>query len=318
MRADRLISILLLLQSRRRVTARELAQRLEVSERTILRDMDALSISGIPVTAERGAGGGWELLEEYQTKLNGLTPGEIQSLFVGRPQKVLADLGLGADANAAWLKLRAALPAAVREQAEFVQQRILIDSRGWRDPSESATSLPVVLDALWRGRQLSFIYDRSLGEAGERTAHPLGLVARGSVWYLVAIAHDESRTYRVSRIREPKVLTDACIRPKGFDLATHWEASATAFREALPKYRAEFLVEASAMKWVRYRGWRVEHEEASGSGGRIRVRIRFDAEIEAVQFGLSLGGEAEVVEPEELRKLVAAAARALLKQYTSR
>src|SRR5579863_5915165 len=142
MRADRLLSILLLLQIHRRITARELADRLEVSERTILRDMDALSGSGVPVVAERGKGGGWSLLDDYQTKLTGLSPAEIQSLFLARPTRLMADLGLKREAEAALMKMQAALPAGTRQQAELARHRILIDPRGWRDPAESIACLP--------------------------------------------------------------------------------------------------------------------------------------------------------------------------------
>src|SRR5262249_32262971 len=186
MRADRLLSILLLLQVNRRLTARDLARRLDVSERTILRDMDALSGSGVPVVSERGVGGGWSLLEEYQTRLTGLSPAEIQSLFLARPPKLLADLGLKNEAEAAWIKLQAALPAASRPQAELVRKRILFDTRGWRDAAESIACLPVLLDALWRERRVRFVYQRVLGEAGERVVDPQALVARGSTWYLIA------------------------------------------------------------------------------------------------------------------------------------
>jgi predicted DNA-binding transcriptional regulator YafY len=158
MRADRLLSILLLLQVHRRVTARELAKRLEVSERTILRDMDALSGTGVPVMAERGTGGGWSLLDNYQTKLTGLSAAEIQSLFLGRPPRLMADLGLQQEAEAALIKLQASLPVGARDEAEFARGRILIDSRGWRDPAESVACLPVLLDALWRGRRVRFRY----------------------------------------------------------------------------------------------------------------------------------------------------------------
>jgi len=177
MRAGRLLSILLLLQVQRRVTARELANRLEVSERTILRDMDALSGAGVPVIAERGAGGGWSLMEAYQTKLTGLSAAEIQSLFLARPERLMADLGLKREAEAAFIKLQASLPAGVRQQAEFARQRILIDTRGWRDAAESIPCLPVLLDALWRERRLRFSYQRALGETGDREGDPLGLVA---------------------------------------------------------------------------------------------------------------------------------------------
>jgi predicted DNA-binding transcriptional regulator YafY len=313
MRADRLVSILLLLQMNRRVTARDLAKRLEVSERTILRDMEALSGSGVPVIAERGVGGGWSLLEGYQTKLTGLSPAEIQSLFVARPDPVISDLGLKREAEAALIKLQAALPAGIRGEAEFARQRILIDARGWRDPAESIASLPVLLDALWRGRRVRFSYRSVLHETGERVAGPLGLVAKGSVWYLIASVDGQPRTYRVSRISEPVILDQSCDRPADFDLAAFWKHSAEEFRQKLPQYHATFRAAPEVMRWVRYRGWRLE-EEVAETGG-VRVRLRFDSEEEAVQFALSFGGQIEVLEPLELRAKVLDSALWIIQRY---
>lgn len=295
------------------MTAGELARRLEVSERTILRDMDALTLSGVPVMAERGTGGGWSLASPFQTKLNGLTPAELQSLFVARPPRLLAELGLGEAATGAWLKLQAALPGDMREQAEFVRQRILFDSRGWKTSTEPDVCLSVVLDALWRGRQLRFHYERLLGEAGERRVHPLGLVARNHTWYLIAASDGEFRTYRVSRMREAAVLEEPAERPAEFDLANHWERSAREFREQLPRYYATFRVAPAVMHWVRYRGWRLEEEGAEGK--QVRIRMRFDAMVEAVQFALSFGADLAVVEPLELRDAVRQSAQAILDAY---
>ena len=313
MRADRLLSILLLLQVHRRVTARQLAKRLEVSERTILRDMDALSGSGVPVVAERGVGGGWSLLDDYQTKLTGLNGAEIQSLFLARPQRLMADLGLKQEAEAALIKLQASLPASSQRQAEFARQWILIDTRGWRDPAESIPSLPVLLDALWRRRQVRFLYRKVLCDAGERAGDPLGLVAKGSVWYLVANVAGEPRTYRVSRISEAAILDQVSLRPAEFDLEAYWESSAAEFREKLPRYYATFLARPNVMRWVRYRGWRLEEEVPAGD--QVRLRIRFDVEEEALQFVLSFGGDIEVIEPRELRAKVVEQARAIEARY---
>lgn len=313
MRADRLLSILLVLQVDRRVTARQLAERLEVSERTILRDMEALSGAGVPVVAERGAGGGWSLLEEYQTKLTGLTAAEIQSLFLARPARLMADLGLKRVSEAAFIKLEASLPASSRKQAEFARQRILIDSSGWRDPAESIACLPVLLDALWQERRVQFCYRRVLGDMSERVADPLGLVAKGSVWYLAARVDSEPRTYRVSRISGAKLLDEGSARPAEFDLAEYWQRSAAEFREQLPRFYATFLVSPAAMRWARYRGWRLEQEAPEGD--RVRIRLRFDIEEEAVQFALSLGGDAEIVEPRALRAKVRDAALAVIERH---
>lgn len=313
MRADRLLSILLLLQVHRRLTARELARRLEVCERTILRDMDALSGAGVPVVAERGAGGGWGLLEDYQTRLTGLSAAEIQSLFLARPARLMADLGLKHEAEAALIKLQASLPAGARQQADFTRQRILIDTRGWRDPAESVTWLPLLLDALWRGRRVRFTYNRVLCEPSERTGDPLGLVAKGSVWYLIAAAEGGPRTYRVSRISEVTILEEPAVPRAEFDLAAYWDRSAAEFREQLPRYYATFLANPAVMRWVRYRGWRLEEETPEGD--RVRVRLRFDAGEEALQFALSFGGAIEVIEPRELRDKVLAGALEIAGRY---
>ncbi|RPI63398.1 MAG: YafY family transcriptional regulator [Lysobacterales bacterium] len=313
MRADRLISIVLLLQANGRMTAENLATRLEVSQRTILRDMDALSSAGVPVVAERGTGGGWRLIGGYETKLTGLTPAEIRSLFLARPPALLAELGIKEAADAAWLKLRAALPVGVREQAEFVRQRLLIDSRNWRDAAESLTSLPVILESLWSDRRLTFLYEKTNGESSEREVDPLGLVARANRWYLVATKGDEQRTYRVSRIRGAQILPERCNRPQAFDLAAYWEASTNRFREHLPRYDATFLVTHGILPWVCYRSWRILEQVAAGE--RFRVSMRFDAPEEARQFALAFGAELEVLEPKELREYVIATARAVIAAY---
>jgi predicted DNA-binding transcriptional regulator YafY len=313
MRADRLLSVLMLLQVHRRVTARELAKRLEVSERTIFRDMEALSASGVPVFADRGAGGGWSLLDEYQTKLTGLSAEEIRSLFLARPSSLLADLGLKQPSEAALMKLQASLPEVSRQQAEFAKQRILIDPRGWRDPAESIACLPVLLDALWRGRQVRFRYRRLLCEPEERTGDPLGLVAKGSVWYLVARVGGEHRTYRVSRISQAAIL-DRCVDPlSDFELSAYWKRSSAEFREKLPRYYATFMANPSVMRWARYRGWRVEEEKPVED--RVWLRMRFDIEEEALQFALSFGGDIEIIQPAELKAKVLAGALAIVTLY---
>jgi predicted DNA-binding transcriptional regulator YafY len=313
MRADRLISILLLLQVHGRLAARELAERLEVSERTVLRDMDALATAGVPVVADRGAAGGWRLIDGYRTTLTGLTPAEIQTLFFAQPRQILEGAGLGEAADAAWLKLRAALPAASQQQAERARRSILIDPRGSRE-SQSVASLPVLLDALWRGRGVRFIYESAQGEAGERIVDPLGLVARGSTWYLVASKEGQLRTYRLSRMHDATLDERECLRSHDFDLAAYWETSTAQFRENLPRYHVTCLVAPSVMRWVRYRGWRLEEERDEGD--YVRIRLRFDAEEEGLQFALAFGGDVEVIEPPELRDKVIAAARNTIERYT--
>lgn len=304
---------MLLLQAHERMTAAELARRLEVSERTILRDMDALGSAGVPVVAERGAGGGWRLIEGYRTRLTGLTAEELQSLFFARPPDALSELGLKEASESAWLKLRASLGERAREQAAFVEERILVDPRGWRDSSKPLTALPKLIEALWRNRQTRFDYENALHEAGERLVHPLGLVAKGSTWYLVASRESSFRTYRVSRIGNVTIEAAAAERPDGFDLARHWEESSASFRQHLPEVYATYLADPRILQWIRYKGWRVV--EQVDEGERIRVRLRFDSEEEVVQLALAHGGDIELIEPADLRPVVCEAARRSLEKH---
>src|SRR5262249_42600545 len=154
---------------------------------------------------------------------------------------------------------------------------------------------------LWNDRRVRFTYRSQFRGPGERIVDPLGLVAKGSTWYLVARSEGEPRTYRVSRIADPAILEEAA-QIEGFDLASYWERSAAEFREQLPRYYATFLADPSVMRWVRYRGWRLEEETPEGE--RVRIRVRFDAAEEARQFALSFGAAIEVVDPAELRAAV--------------
>ena len=205
MRADRLLSILLLLQVNKRLTARALAERLEVSERTVLRDMEALGAAGVPVTAERGAGGGWGLVPGYRSDLTGLNAAETQALFLGesshKPSRLLADLGMGRAADAALIKLLASLPVRSRRDVEYTRERLHIDGAGWYQSGEAFPLLPALQEAVWSERQVRMEYQKADGSTVERLVNPLGLVAKGSVWYLVADAEGGLRSYRVSRVR---------------------------------------------------------------------------------------------------------------------
>jgi predicted DNA-binding transcriptional regulator YafY len=317
MRADRLLSILLLLQAHQRMTARDLAQRLEVSERTILRDMSALGSAGIPVRAERGAGGGWMLLDSYRTTLTGLKETEVQALFLTRPQRLLADLGLDKAAEVGLLKLLAALPSASRRGAQDISQRIHVDVGGWRRAEEATPQLPVLQEAVWQERRLRMVYQRGDESVVERVVDPLGLVAKGSVWYLVAGVKGETRSYRVSRMREALLLEEPCARPDGFDLVTYWERSTKEFTAALPRYLATLRVEAGLLGRLRQgeRYTQLEAEETPDANGWARVEMRFEEEHNAVEFILGFGDRIEVVAPDELRTQVIQQAAAVLALY---
>jgi predicted DNA-binding transcriptional regulator YafY len=319
MRADRLLSILMLLQVHSRLTTRNLAERLEVSERTIHRDMDALSSAGVPVVAERGKGGGWSLLEHYQTTLTGLNLAEIQALFLPKSAHLLADLGWSQAFEAALLKLLAALPAANRQQAEMVSQHIHVDPTGWHHWDEEMSAFPVLQAAVWQERQVLLSYERGNGKRVERLVNPLGLVAKGSVWYLVAAVEEQVRSYRISRVQNA-VLTDFhCIRPVGFNLADYWQRSMVEFKANLPSYRVTVRVAPEVMPWLRYAGYFAQIEQiidAPDADGWVPVSLRFDVEKAACAYVLGFGGQMEVIEPLELRDRVLQAAKETIARYT--
>ncbi|MEK6303519.1 MAG: YafY family protein [Acidobacteriota bacterium] len=321
MRADRLLSIMLLLQVHRLVTARELAARLEVSERTIHRDMEALSTAGIPVFAERGSHGGWSLMEEYRTNLTGLNRDEIQALFATRPSRLLADLGLEKASDAALIKLMAAIPSGSRGDAEYASQRIHIDTSGWNSSRESIESLPAIQEAIWQESKLKFSYQRSHDcDPVERVVDPLGLVAKGSAWYLVGAVEGQVRSYRVSRVVNATTLDQTFTRPKGFDLASFWEQSAASFKDNFPRYYATLRAHPDIVPrmYAAGRFARVEQVEPPDHDGWIRVLMRFQFEHEACEYALSFGNRIEVLEPADLWEKVVEAASGVIEFYTSK
>lgn len=320
MRADRLLSILLHLQVHQRLTARELAQRLEVSERTIYRDMDALSAAGIPVVAERGPEGGLGLLEEYRTNLTGLNETEIQALFLTRPARLLADLGLDRAAEAGLLKLLAALPSIHRQGAEYVRQRIHVDVTGWNRAEEVVPFLSTLQEAVFQERRLHLTYQRNDETVVERLVDPLGLVAKGSVWYLVAAVEGEVRTYRVSRVQAARVTAERCLRPLAFDLAAYWEQSAAQFKATLPHYHVTLRAAPEILPLLRYlvKQSRIERTDPPDEQGWTTLAIRFDVEREACHFALGFGPQVEVLEPVELRQKIIQQAKSMIDFYTQK
>ena len=221
MRADRLLSILLLLQTRGRMTARELAEQLEVSERTIYRDIEALSTAGIPVYAERGPGGGCTLLDGYQTRLTGLTEAEVRALFLLNMAGPLADLGLSKALDDALLKLSAALPAAQRHGAEQVRQRIHLDTTESQG-EETMSHLQTIQEAIWQDRKLVLTYCESNGTLSQQLVEPFGLVSQANAWYLVGAVVGERQVFRVSRVQAVSMTEEQFTLPASFDLPLYW------------------------------------------------------------------------------------------------
>jgi predicted DNA-binding transcriptional regulator YafY len=317
MRADRLLSILLLLQTRGQVTARELSERLEVSPRTIHRDMEALSVAGVPVYARRGSGGGWVLPDGYRTETAGLNEAEVRAIFLANPQRLLTDLGLKGAAEQGLIKLLSTLPSAHRHDAEQIRQRLYIDVSSWRSGEEAVPLLPQLHAALLDDRRIRMTYARPGAEPAERIIDPLGLVAKGTVWYLIAHTNGDARTYRVSRISQVEVLDEPVTRPPDFDLAAHWQSSKADFVERLPQYRFTALVQAGALDDLRQAGrWsRIESIGPEQPDGRCLVTIRSERQVDALGLALSFGAALEVLEPAELRALVLSELEQALARY---
>ena len=317
MRADRLLSILLLLQVNKRLTARTLAERLEVSERTILRDMEALGAAGVPVTAERGTGGGWGLLQEYRTDLTGLNAAETQALFLAKSSRLLADLGMGRAADAALLKLLASLPARSRRDVEYTRERLHVDGAGWYGFGEAFPLLPALQEAVWQERQVQLDYQRADGTRRERLVNPLGLVAKGSIWYLVAGTEEGLRSYRVSRVQAACLTDTPCVRPLGFNLAAFWEQSVAELKANVPRYPATLRVAPDLLaRMRRSRTLRVEREVGTDEAGWMTLCVVFEVESEACDFIIGLGAGVEVMEPVALRARVRQLAESIVAVYS--
>jgi predicted DNA-binding transcriptional regulator YafY len=323
MRASRLLSILLLLQTRGRMTAQALADELEVSVRTVYRDVDSLSAAGVPVYGDRGPDGGYQLLDGYRTRLTGLTPDEAESLFLAGIPGPAAELGLGTVLAAAQLKLMAALPPELRSRAGRIRERFHLDAPGWFQDAEQPPHLATVADAVWNQKRLRVRYQRWRGEV-ERTLEPLGLVIKGGAWYLVAAVEGQPRTYRVSRILELETTDERFERPEGFDLTAYWQTWSEEFLDRL--YRHQVVVRLSPRALALFphlfspTATRAALANAGppDADGWTRVTVPVESIKHAPVEFLRFGGEAEVLSPPEMRQAVADAAAALAALYHPR
>ncbi|OEU85376.1 transcriptional regulator [Streptomyces abyssalis] len=320
MRADRLLSLLLLLQNRGRMTAPELAAELEVSVRTVYRDVEALSASGVPVSAERGPDGGYHLLEGYRTRLTGLTDDEAGALFLVGTPAAAQDLGLGAVLATAQLKLQAALPAGLAARTRRIQDRFHLDAPAWFRDADPVPHLAAVARAVWEQQTLHVRYGGWHGEIS-RELRPLGIVLKAGIWYLTAMADGETaRTYRISRILELEAASDFFERPAGFDLAAHWQESTRRLEAALYKETARLRISPRARKMLPMQFGAAGTEAVERAGPPDREgwsEVELPVETQAVAVGdlLRLGDEAEVLGPPELRQAVAGTVTALAARY---
>ncbi|KOR87709.1 helix-turn-helix transcriptional regulator [Paenibacillus solani] len=316
MRADRLLSIMLMLQNGGKKSTRYLAEQLEVSERTIIRDMESLSSAGIPVYAERGSLGGWVLEENYRTNLTGMTHDELISLLVTSHSPLIGDLGIRKHFDAAYQKLLASSPRSIRQDAEMIREKIHIDGAGWHSYRETHPYLTVLQEALWLDRITRIQYMKG-EELVERIIHPLGLVAKRSTWYVVAESQGELRTYRVSRIVDAVMTEEAFERPADFNLADYWEESLARFMQNLPQYPAQVRMTVNLTerlqreRYVKILRCDIDNPQS----GWISADLEFNTLESATAILLSIGAEIKVIAPQELREHVSTAAKAITRLY---
>ncbi|HZG55620.1 helix-turn-helix transcriptional regulator [Paenibacillus sp.] len=321
MKADRLISILFALQQGATLTVRELADRLEVSPRTVTRDLEALAASGVPVYAERGYGGGWKLAEGFRARFNGLKRDDLERLLLARSTsaKLFADLGREKEFGETWDKLLQAATAGGNVDAAAVRERIHIDGAGWRESFETLPWLPPLYDAVWDCRKLTIRYAR---DEADRELLPLGLVAKGNAWYVVGSTGGNLRTYRVSRITALTETDETFGRPAGFDLESYWQTSMASFRERLPTYTVRLRLDGAAyerlrdMRFTNVLEARTTESPKDGEASKYEVEADLQTEAYAVECLLRLGGEGvELLDPAELIVSVREAVRRLAEAY---
>jgi predicted DNA-binding transcriptional regulator YafY len=305
-RASRLVSLMLLLQVRGRLTATELAAELEVSVRTVYRDVEALQEAGVPVVGQGGPAGGYELLAGYRSRLTGLTVGEAEALFLAGLPGPAAELGRGAQAEGVRLKLQAALPERLRERAEHVRSRFLLDDLPWYRTAAAAPQLPEVAAALWAQRRIRMRYRRwRHPEEVRRVVDPYGLVVKAGTWYLVAATPGgPARTYRIDQIVAATALDEPAGRPESFQLAEYWRAHLADLTAALhtgtatirvtePGWRRLAVVLPAAVSLV--------DPPPRPVDGWTTLTLPIESIDHAHDALLGLGAQVEVLEPVELR-----------------
>jgi predicted DNA-binding transcriptional regulator YafY len=319
MRASRLVTLLLLLQTRGQLTAGELARELEVSVRTVLRDVDALSEAGVPIYAERGPHGGIRLVEGYRTRLTGMTGDEAEALFLSGLPGPAAELGLGTVVAAARLKVLAALPPELRARAARLVERFHLDASGWFQADEPVPQLPLLSQAVWEGRPLVIEYERG-DQSVERRLEPLGLVLKAGVWYVVARVGDQMRTYRASRVVRAALLDERFERPDAFDLAAFWAESSSAYERDTPRIDVDVRIRPDRIgRLADAVGVRIVDQAIRLPGadpnGWTRLRLRIDWPSEVPHLLLRAGPDLEVIEPPEVRSRIAELARGVAANY---
>ncbi|MFE4941819.1 helix-turn-helix transcriptional regulator [Streptomyces sp. NPDC056641] len=320
MRAARLIKMVLLLQSRPSMTAGELARELEVSERTITRDAQALSEAGVPVYADRGRSGGYRLVGGYRTRLTGLARGEAEALFLSGVPGALREMGLDDISSAARLKVSAALLPSLRDAPDSAARRFHLDAPGWYQEPETPELLPVLAEAVWGDRLVAARYLRKDTEV-ERELAPYGLVLKAGVWYVCACSQGSFRVYRVDRFTTAETLQERFLRDETFDLPGFWEERAAEFARSLLRTEVLIRLSADGARRLPYVVDREAAREALATAdppdhrGLLTLTLPVESEDVAYSQLLTLGPDVEVLDPAPLRDRFAEAARRMRTLY---
>lgn len=305
MRADRLVSIILVLQTRGKMTAKTLAEELEVSRRTILRDINALSFAGVPIYAEGGHGGGIALDENYRTTLTGLQQSEILTLMINSTTQNLKDVGLDDAAESSLLKLLASLPTAHQPSIEHYRQRLLIDPDWWWHETQPMPYWDELQLAVYEDRCIQIVYKNYRDETVERTLEPYSLVTKSSFWYLVARRDGKFRTYRVTRIQNITLLAEHFTRLPEFDLPTYWQGYLQEFTQNFKLYEFSIQIAPERLGIIKQiaAGRHTITDEVTRNGW-LTVNLKLDSFEFAHMLVLGLGKDALVLEPDDLRQAV--------------
>jgi predicted DNA-binding transcriptional regulator YafY len=305
MRASRLLSIQMLLETRGRMSAQALAQALEVSLRTLYRDVDELTLAGVPIYAERGRNGGFQLMAGWKTTLTGLTASEAQAVFLMGLTGPAAQLGLGRERADAELKLVAALPATQRDGVQRIQSRFHVDTLAWYQESDPVPHLSTVANAVWNDKQLQIEYQSWKGTSNS-TVHPLGLVLKSGIWYLVAAIEQQPRTYRISQIQRATILPTQLRRPKKFELVRYWQDALLRFEHSLYQAWATVLATTEGIQKLKCLSAAVAKSVAlptqRNPDGRYPLRIPIESISQGASQLLSLAPDVEVIAPAALKK----------------
>ncbi|BAB04130.1 YafY family protein [Halalkalibacterium halodurans] len=319
MKADRLLEIVALLQNHEKLTTHQLVDHLHVSSRTILRDMDTLSALGIPIVSERGRAGGWKLMDHFRSQLSGMSMTELKALFILPSDKVLKDLGIPTKGRDIRLNMLSSLQGNRKHAVRPYLEKVYIDTGTWKPSKERMEEFNVVQQAVFEEKKLYIVYENAKGEQRERLISPLGLVAKGSAWYVVAtVETGDIRNFKLSRIKDSKLVREPIVKPETFSLATYWNESKEQFVQTLPSYEATVLAHDSIIHRLTFTGKFVENIQVGHRDDEwVTVNLCFHDEQEITEYVLGFGGRMKLVTPKHLIGRIVQQASAVIQQYAS-